>query len=174
MKDATVATLLSAGRCRPDIIKPVVGSTHCSNWLQVTQGQIDKFAVATGDRQWIHRDDVEPEVSPFRGPIAHGLLLASLTISLARDCGALPDATWVIYGFDTLRFRSPVRSGARIRCRTTIQSVRELSGRILVGTRFVLEIEDQKIPALVTNCSFLGLSPIMELPANVFGQSLAG
>jgi acyl dehydratase len=168
-----VATLTTAPRSGLDMIKPVVGSSHCSNWLEVTQSQIERFAAATGDRQWIHRADVEPGISPFKGPIAHGLLLASLTISLARDCGALPDATWVIYGFDKLRFRAPVGSGARIRCRTTILSVSELSDRILVGTRFVVEIEDQKIPALVTNCSFLGLSPIAELPSNVPGQCLA-
>src|SRR5271166_5827366 len=124
-----MTTPLFADCARHEAVKPFVGKTHCSNWFPVSQCQIDAFAQATGDEQWIHRSDAGPEGSPFRGPIAHGLLLVSLGISLARDCGALPDATLVLYGFDKLRFRAPVRSGTRVRCLTTIRDVRKMSGR---------------------------------------------
>jgi acyl dehydratase len=135
-----------------------VGKQHISNWFHVTQKQLDAFSEATGDNQWIHRLNVKPGLSPFGGPIAHGLLVVSLAINLARDCGALPGGTWVLYGFDKLRFRTPVRSGSRIRCLTMIRDFHELGGRLLLSARFVVEVADGKIPALTMNCSLLCLN----------------
>jgi acyl dehydratase len=134
-----------------------VGETYISNWLPVTQCQIDAFAEATGDRQWIHQDNAKAADGPFKGPIAHGLLLLSLAVNIACDSGALPSSAMVLYGFDNLRFRAPVLSGARIRCHTTIREVRDLPGRVLVGVRFVIEIEDQRVPALVADCLLLSV-----------------
>jgi acyl dehydratase len=74
----------------------IVAKAYSSDWSCVTQDQIDAFAAATRDNQWIHRADAEHAASPFGGPIAHGLLLVSLAITLARECGALEDATWVL------------------------------------------------------------------------------
>jgi acyl dehydratase len=134
-----------------------VGRTYSSSWLPVTQCQIDAFATATGDRQWIHQDNPKAADGPFKGPIAHGLLLLSLAVNIACDSDALPSAALVLYGFDNLRFRAPVLSGARIRCHTTIREVRELPRRVLVSVRLVIEIEDQRIPALVADCLLLSL-----------------
>jgi len=140
-----------------------IGKQHISNWFHVTQKQLDAFSEATGDNQWIHRFNVKPGRGPFGGPIAHGLLVVSLAINLARDCGALPEGTWVLYGFDKLRFRAPVRSGTRFRCLTVIRDFQELGGRLLLNARFVVEIEDGKIPALSMNCSLLCLHQEAEL-----------
>ena len=134
------------------------GTQSMSDWFHVTQKQIDGFSQATGDNQWIHRVNVEPGQSPFGGPIAHGLFLVSQAINLARECGALPEGTWVLYGFDKLRFRAPVRSGSRIRCLTVLRDVQELGDRLLLNVRFVVEIADGKIPALTMNCSLLCLN----------------
>ncbi len=168
-----MTTLLSAGHARRGFVKPYVGKTYRSSWFQVAQSQIDAFAQATGDEQWIHRNDAGMARSPFGEPIAHGLLLVSLGISLARECGALPDATLVLYGFDNLRFRGPVRSGASVRCLTTIQDVRKMSGRWLLNIRFLMEIENQKIPALVADCSLLSLTQIPEIAVSVSGGPVA-
>jgi acyl dehydratase len=157
-----VATLVVSRVGDRESLQQAVGKEYYSGWFQVTQGQIDAFAAATGDLQYIHREDARPTGSPFREPIAHGLLMVSLCISLSRDCGALPDATWVLCGFDNLRFRAAVRSGSRVRCLTTIQDVRELSGRVLAIVQFVMEIEGKKIPALVTGCSLLAINPMAE------------
>ena len=100
-------SLPTADRAAPAWIS---AASSISEWVEVDQQTIDAFAAATGDHQWIH---TSIEGNPFGGPIAHGLLLVSLALTLARDSGALPDATWVIYAFDKLRFRSPVRCGAR-------------------------------------------------------------
>jgi acyl dehydratase len=143
------------------------GKTYCSKWFQVTQSQVDAFAQATGDEQWIHSSDAGPAGSPFKGPIAHGLLLLSLGINLARECGSLPDATLVLCGFDNVRFRGPVRSGARVRCLTTIEDVRKVSGRLFLNTRFLMEVQDQKAPALVAACSLLSLSQVPEISVSL-------
>lgn len=136
----------------------IAEKTYYSSWCSVTQHQIDTFAALTGDKQWIHQVDAECSGSPFEGPIAHGLLLVSFAITLARESGALEGATWVLYGFDKLRFRAPVKTGTRIRCLTTIHGVRELFGRTLLNARFVMEIEGHTIPAFVGDCLLLNLS----------------
>jgi len=133
------------------------GKRHTSNWVPVTQQQIDAFAEATGDNQWIHRSDAAPG-GPFGGPIAHGLLLVSLAINLARESGALPHGTSVLYGFDKLRFRAPVRSGTHIRCLTVIRDIQNLGDRLLLNVRFVIERADGNVPALTMNCSLLCLN----------------
>lgn len=148
-----MATLCSDAA--PQVSSSIAERTYYSEWFSVTQDQIDAFAAATGDTQWIHRADAERVASPFGRPIAHGLLLISLAITRARESGALADATWVLYGFDNLRFRAPVHRGDRIRSLTRIKEVKEISGRILLSVRFVMEIEDHKIPALVTDCLLL-------------------
>ena len=141
----------------------IIGKEHLSDWFHVTQKQIDAFSEATGDNQWIHRFDVEPGQGPFGGPIAHGLLLVSLAISLARDSGALPEGTWVLYGFDKLRFRAPVRTGTRIRCLTVIRDFQEIGVRLLLNVRVVIESSAGKIPALTMNCSLLCLNREAEI-----------
>ena len=140
------------------VMSAIAPRTYHSPWSSVTQDQIDAFAAATGDDQWIHRTSAEQDGSPFHGPIAHGLLLVSFAITLARESGALEDATWVLYGFDKLRFRAPVRSGVSFRCLTTIKGSQQLAGKTLLQVRFVMEIEDQKIPALVADCLLLHLT----------------
>jgi acyl dehydratase len=145
--------------------EPALGTTWCSNWFRITQGCIDAFAAATGDEQWIHQRDAKAAGSPFTEPIAHGLLLVSLAINLARDCGALPNTTLVLCGFDNLRFRTPVRSGALVRCLTTILDVHQVSGRVVLNARLIMEIEGQKILALETRCCFLRLSRIQSRSA---------
>jgi acyl dehydratase len=138
----------------------MVGSRRISHWFEVTQNQIDAFAEATGDQQGIHQANVKKGHRLFGGPIAHGLLLVSIALNLAQESSALPPGDWVLYGFDKLRFRSPVRSGTHIRCLTTIFDLQELGGRLLLSVRLAVEtlafeIEDRKAPALIADCSLL-------------------
>ena len=153
---------------------PLIGDqNYYSSWISVTQEQVDAFAAVTGDNQWIHQIDAECAGSPFGGPIVHGLFLVSRAITLARESGALKDETWVLYGFDKLRFRAPVRIGTRIRCVTTIQGTNELAGRTLVCARFVMEIEGHKIPAFVAECRLLNLSKTLDSHADVSSARFA-
>ena len=131
--------------------------TVVSDWMEISQKQIDAFAEATGDHQWIHKDTTRSAASPFGGPIAHGLLILSCALRLTRESGVLTDKTWVICGYDKLRFRSPVRPGKRIRCRARVLDTCSVGTRSMSTIRLEIEIQGEKIPALIADCSLLCL-----------------
>jgi acyl dehydratase len=133
----------------------IVGRRRISHWYEITQKQIDAFSEATHDHQWIHQANVTEGRSPFGGPIAHGLLLVSIVLQLAREGSTLPAGDWVLNGFDKLRFLSPVPGGSHIRCLSTILGLRELRGCLLLKVRLAVEIENRKSPALIADCSLL-------------------
>lgn len=124
-----------------------------SDWVVVDQQRIDVFAECTGDRQWIHVDvERAKRESPFGGTIAHGYLTLSLLASLAMEIGIVPkDASAGLnYGLDKVRFMTPVKAGARVRNRVTLESAENKGGgRVLVKTMNTLEIEGEDKPALV-------------------------
>ncbi|WP_321962553.1 MaoC family dehydratase [Paraburkholderia sp. J7] len=124
-----------------------------SDWVLVDQERIDAFAACTGDRQWIHVDvERAKRESPFGGTIAHGYLTLSLLASLAMEIGIVPKdaAAGLNYGLDKVRFMTPVKAGARVRNRVTLESAENKGGgRVLVKTMNTLEIEGEDKPALV-------------------------
>ncbi|MCA1567743.1 MAG: MaoC family dehydratase [Acidobacteria bacterium] len=125
-----------------------------SDWMQLSQQRINDFAEVTEDRQWIHVDTDRAKDSPFGAPIAHGLLLISLTTKLSIDAGAMPtDASMCInYGFDKIRFRAPVKVGQHIRCRATLLNAKKIgSGRYLLTTRYTIEIKGISKPACIAD-----------------------
>ena len=131
-----------------------------SNWITVDQSMIDQFAETTFDTQWIH---VDPEraaaETPFGGTIAHGFLTLSLASRFAYDCfPMLPGQVMGInYGMNKLRFLMPVRAGARLRGRFTLQKVTKRSATDLLRENLLtIEIEGEKTPALVAE--WLGLA----------------
>jgi len=96
-----------------------IGTETVSDWVEVTQAMIDKFADATGDHQFIHIDPARAAQTPFGGTIAHGFLTLSLMPLLSSK---VPDAPTiegakmgVNYGGNSVRFLSPVRSGSKVR-----------------------------------------------------------
>jgi acyl dehydratase len=130
-----------------------------SEWHEILQPQVDAFADVTDDHQWIHADSAEARHGPFEGAIAHGLLLLSLTTKFARESGAFPadSKTNVIYGYEKVRFKTAVRVGKRVRCRTTLVGIKELHSRVVLTVRFNVEVEDEKLPALSADCLLLCL-----------------
>ena len=137
---------------RPDEIRGRIGEdVGVSGWLTVDQPRIDAFAGATEDRQFIHVDPAAAARTPFGGTIAHGFLTLSLLSRMAAEAMLLPDtlAMAVNYGFDRVRFIAPVRSGARVRGRFTLDSVEEKGpGQILMRHSVTVEIEGADKPAL--------------------------
>lgn len=123
-----------------------------SPWLTVSQAQIDQFADCTGDHQWIHVDVERCRThSPFGTPIAHGFLTLSLLAKLLMDVGMVPpDVRQAINaGVDKVRFKTPVRAGARVRARATVARVEPKGeGRLLATASAVLEVEGEPQPAL--------------------------
>jgi acyl dehydratase len=121
-----------------------------SDWLEIDQDLVDRFADATGDHQWIHVDVERAVDGPFGGTIAHGYLTLSLVPLLGAQVFALetPGAK-LNYGVNKVRFPSPVRVGSRIRDHVTMGEVTDLpTGKQLV-LRHTIEIEGQDKPACV-------------------------
>jgi acyl dehydratase len=123
-----------------------------SGWSVVSQERINQFADATADRQWIHVDvERARRDSPFGGCIAHGNLVLSMVSGLSLELRLLPeDAAMAFnYGLDRVRFMTPVKAGARVRCKVTLDAVTERGGgRQLVKTMNTIEIEGEAKPAL--------------------------
>lgn len=121
-----------------------------SPWVEVTQEQVDTFADATGDHQWIHVDPERAAASPFGGTIAHGFLTLSLIPSFAVQIFTMDfGGARLNYGLGQVRFPMPVRVGSRVRGRATIEDVKETPKGVQVTTAYVVEIEGQERPACV-------------------------
>jgi acyl dehydratase len=101
-----------------------------SDWFEVTQDRIVRFAEATDDRQWIHVDPARAAVeSPYRTTIAHGFLTLSLAPALAMQAIVVRGMRLSInYGMNRVRFMSPVPSGSRIRARFAPAAVDDVGG----------------------------------------------
>jgi len=147
MRDMMVKTASIA-----DISALVGQNVGASSWVLVDQARIDRFAEVTGDHQFIHIDPVAAKATPFGGTIAHGLLILSLLPVFASDVLPVPTTTQmgVNYGFNKIRFVTPVRSGSEIRGHFTLLDFRETKpGRWQQTTDVTVEIAGESKPALV-------------------------
>jgi len=102
-----------------------------SDWLEVTQERIDKFADATNDQQWIHLDvERSKKESPYGTTIAHGFLTLSLLSYLCKQAIEIkfPVKMGINYGLNRVRFPSALPAGARIRARLILRSIEEIAG----------------------------------------------
>lgn len=127
-------------------------STGVSKWYTVSQEQINLFADATHDQQFIHVDPEKAKHSPFGGTIAHGFLSLSMLSAFAFETGFdLENMKMGLnYGFDKIRFLQPVAVGSRIRGNTTLKSITEKKpGQYLFVWDVVVEIENESKPALI-------------------------
>jgi acyl dehydratase len=122
-----------------------------SDWVTVTQEQVNQFAEATGDHQWIH---VDPErakkESPFGGPIAHGYLTLSLIPMLMPQIIEIKGFRMgVNYGTEKVRFPSPVPVGSRVRAGATLDSVTPIDGGLQMSVTVTIEVEGASKPSCV-------------------------
>ena len=126
-----------------------------SQWHEVTQEQINLFADATGDHQWIHVDVEKAKAGPFGTPIAHGYLTLSLTPTLLTEAFQVSGVTMGInYGLNKLRFPSPVPVGSKIRAGVDLASVDDVSGGAQVQLNVTYEIEGGSKPVCVAEVLF--------------------
>ena len=122
-----------------------------SEWLEITQDRVNRFADATNDHQYIHVDPERAAASPFGGTIAHGFLTLSLLVHLCLDFIPKLAGTklMVNYGFDRIRFIAPVRVGRKIRAHGRLkEAVERKPGQYLFTVDVEVEIEGEKKPAL--------------------------
>lgn len=123
-----------------------------SGWLRIDQQQIDTFADATHDHQFIHVDPARAAATPFGTTIAHGFLTLSLVSHFLGECGVAPDNVQMAinYGSDKVRFIEPVKVDSEVRAHAVLLEVREKRpGQVLVKTRVTIEIRETENPALV-------------------------
>ena len=134
------------------LLRGEFGIERHSEWLLVDQSMIDRFADVTVDHQYIHVDPVRAAATPFGGTVAHGFLTLSLLSRMAERSGRphIPDIRMSVnYGFDRVRFITPVRSGSRIRAVSALTSVEEKRpGQFQQCHDVVVEIEGTDTPAL--------------------------
>jgi acyl dehydratase len=130
-----------------------------SDWLEIDQDRVNRFADATGDHQWIHVDVERAAAGPFGGTIAHGYLTLSLVPFLGSQVFSLetPGAK-VNYGVNKVRFPSPVRVGSRIRSRVTLGQVTDIPAGRQLTLRHTIEIEGEDKPACVAEAVVLLLT----------------
>lgn len=122
-----------------------------SDWHRVTQEEVNLFADATHDHQWIH---VDPErckrESPFGGPIAHGYYTLALAPALLAQVLAVEGVRMgVNYGLNKMRLPSPVPVGSRVRLRATLAGYEPIAGGAQATIGLTFEVEDQTKPSCV-------------------------
>jgi acyl dehydratase len=126
-----------------------------SEWHEVTQEQVNLFADATGDHQWIHVDVERAKAGPFGGPIAHGYLTLSLAPTLLTEIMRVDGVSMGInYGLNKLRFPSPVPVGSKVRAGATLANVEPVSGGVQVTLNTTFEIEGGSKPVCVAEILF--------------------
>jgi acyl dehydratase len=154
-----VVEVMSDARILPAAaIKAMVGhEIGVSQWIEVTQAKIDAFADATGDWQFIHIDPMRAaRETPFGGTIAHGFLTLSLLSAMGLQVIPRVEgvAMSVNYGFDKLRFLSPVPAGSRIRGRFALMEANERTPGELT-MKFKVEVEIEGAPKLALSAEWL-------------------
>ena len=145
-RSSAIATADSLQELRESVGKPL----GVSPWHQITQSQVDLFAEATGDHQWIHVDPERARQGPFGGTIAHGYLTLSLLPMLLKDMVRLPSVGLAVnYGLNRVRFVSPVPVGSRVRAAAGLQAVTDVEGGVQLVLAVTVEIEGRDKPACV-------------------------
>jgi acyl dehydratase len=122
-----------------------------SEWIEIDQDRIDRFAEATGDYQWIHVDaERAARELPGGKTIAHGYLTLSLIPALTGGFVRVENLTRALnYGCNKVRFYSMVPVGSRVRARAVINQARQLGGALHLVSEVTIEIEGERKPACV-------------------------
>ncbi len=122
-----------------------------SDWHLVTQKEINLFADATGDHQWIHVDvERAKKESPYKGPIAHGYYTLSLApVLMAQILEVQEKKMSINYGTEKVRFPAPVPVGKKVRMKAILSVLKEVEGGVEAHFQVTFEVEAQPKPACV-------------------------
>ena len=121
-----------------------------TEWLEIGQDRVDLFADATDDHQWIHVDPEAAASGPFGGTIAHGLLTLSLLPRFMQQMYRVDNIAMAVnYGYNKVRFITPVRVGTRVRARAVIDTITKLDGAVQAAVAITVAVEGSEKPAAV-------------------------
>jgi acyl dehydratase len=137
-------------------LKSLVGEhLGYSPYVDVTQEQVNTFADATGDHQWIHIDVERAKAGPFGAPIAHGYLTLSMGPMLSPMIFSVSGISMgVNYGCAKVRFPSPVPVGSKLRLGARLLEVTDVAGGVQVMMEFTFEVEGSTKPSCVAEVIF--------------------
>ncbi|MBS4727889.1 MaoC family dehydratase [Mycobacterium sp. SM1] len=122
-----------------------------SDWVTITQEDVNLFAEVTGDHQWIHVDPLRAATGPFGRTIAHGFLTLSLLPRFWQEMYTVNGIKLAInYGLNKVRFPAPVPVGAKVRAQSSLVDVEDLgNGAVQATLSTTVEVEDSSKPACV-------------------------
>lgn len=121
-----------------------------SDWYEVTQAVINRFADASDDHQWIHIDPERAKETPFGGTIAHGLFTLSLGPMFSYGMYTVDNVAFAVnYGYDKVRFPAPVPVDSKVRMRATLDAVDDVAGGVQVRVTQTFEVEGGEKPVCV-------------------------
>ena len=121
-----------------------------SEWHEITQQQVNGFAEATGDHQWIHVDPERAAEGPFGTTVAHGYLTLSMLPMLLAEIVSVSDAVMGLnYGTEKIRFTNPVPVGSRVRLHANLARAQRRGPSVIWTVGVEVEIEGKEKPALV-------------------------
>jgi acyl dehydratase len=133
-------------------LKERIGEEKMSDWIEITQERINRFADCTEDHQFIHVDPEKAKAGPFGRTIAHGFLTLSLLPRFSSVGSWAPEGIKAVinYGLNKVRFVDPVPSGSKVRDTMKLTGVEEReNGRILVTVTHTVNVEGSEKPAMV-------------------------
>ena len=135
-----------------DLLKLVGQRLGTTDWIKVTQEQVDRFADATGDHQWIHTDLERATKGPYKGTIAHGYLTLSLAPVVISQVLEIREITAALnYGLNKVRFPAPVRVGSQIRAAVSLMSAKQKTSGVESVFTVTYEIDGEERPACVAD-----------------------
>ena len=121
-----------------------------SDWHEVTQEEVDAFADATGDHQWIHVDPERAKETPFGGTIAHGYYTLSLAPKFSYELFEIRGFAFGLnYGLNKVRFPAAMPVGRRVRMRAELASVDDVAGGFQIATTLTFELDGGEKPVCV-------------------------
>lgn len=135
-----------------DLLKRVGQRLGTTDWIKITQQQVDLFAEATGDHQWIHTDRARAASGPFKGTIAHGYLTLSLAPVVIGRVLQIRELTAALHcGLTQVQFPAPVRAGSQIRATVSVMRAEQKTAGVEAVFTLTYEIDGEKRPACVAD-----------------------
>jgi acyl dehydratase len=135
-----------------DLLSLVGQSLGSTEWIEISQEQVNLFADATADHQWIYTDPARAVNGPFKGPIVHGYLTLALAPMVISEVFEVRELTAALnYGVDKARFPAPLRVGSKVRVTVTLMRARQKTAGVEAVFTLTYEIEGEPRPACVAD-----------------------
>lgn len=141
-------------RTADDVLRLVGRELGPSEWVEVTQERVDAFARSVDDWHWVHNEPERAARGPFGGPIAHAHLTLGTIPHLRESLLAFSTGEVMFYGYNRVRFPTPVPVGARIRMYAVVVAVEPIDGGEQLTLDCRVEIEGQQRPACVAQTAW--------------------